>query len=285
MIEPPVYCNVELTNSCNLSCVMCFNKKMRRPAGFMTREVFERVLGQMVDLGVLKVNLTTIGETFLHPKAEEYAAMCKDMGLFTLINTNLQACSVERIERMFQAGVDVFSISMEGVDKHGYEAVRQGGRYEDLFDNLEVVRQCKREQPNVEVVIRTVYPTNCDYSRENFENTWERYCDRFEFAISGNQGGYMGSYDSTESRRPCIMPFNAMSVTFDGRISFCCVDFEAELIVGDVFSSSLRDIWFGSGYAKLRRAHESCEFTNFPYCAKCSSTFMSWEKFPTIYGR
>jgi len=51
---------------------------------------------------------------------------------------------------------------------------------------------------------------------------------------------------------PCIRPWYSMTVRSDGTVPVCCA--RQERILADVRASSISEIWYGSGFARLRRA-------------------------------
>ena len=66
------------------------------------------------------------------------------------------------------------------------------------------------------------------------------------------------------------MLWRNLSVQADGRVSACCHDSEAELIIGDLGEGeTLRDIWQGGSLACLRGIHRDGRFEQLPICHRC----------------
>jgi len=59
---------LELTNSCNLDCIMCGNRKTVRWRGFMPIEIAIRVFNELLENRIKNVALHSTGEILLHPK-------------------------------------------------------------------------------------------------------------------------------------------------------------------------------------------------------------------------
>ena len=126
------------------------------------------------------------------------------------------------------------------------------------------------------------------YSPEDFRTRWQEYADEFQFPTQGNQGGYLPMATTPwvhENRIPCRLLWNAITVTYEGRVSFCCIDFEDDMLVGDILTDDLLRIWESPQYAAIRRNHQLCDFSALPRCASCSSTRAHWAHFPTVYTR
>ena len=58
--------DVELTNICAENCAMCPRKSLRRPQGFMSLEIFSRLLEVLVHFQS-RVNFSGFGNPTLHP--------------------------------------------------------------------------------------------------------------------------------------------------------------------------------------------------------------------------
>ena len=53
--EIPLASNIEITNACNLNCLMCNTKLQERPYGLMEPKVFERIILELKATGLKKV--------------------------------------------------------------------------------------------------------------------------------------------------------------------------------------------------------------------------------------
>ena len=60
-------------------------------------------------------------------------------------------------------------------------------------------------------------------------------------------------FSDNETRRRCNLPFDAISVTYEGYLSVENADFENMLIVGNLNEVSLRDAWYGSKMKEIRQ--------------------------------
>ena len=84
--------------------------------------------------------------------------------------------------------------------------------------------------------------------------------DQIVFKYVYNQGGYMPEIekylrcqsDHAPIRR-CNLPFDAISVTWEGYLSIENADYENMLIVADLNKVSLKDGWYGEKMKDMRR--------------------------------
>ena len=90
---------VEPTNACNLACAYCGNKDMLRPKKFLDLALYERLLDEMVVLGIPRITLHTIGEPTLHPRIGEMVKMATDRQRVVTLSTNGTLLAKEELSR------------------------------------------------------------------------------------------------------------------------------------------------------------------------------------------
>ena len=56
-------------------------------------------------------------------------------------------------------------------------------------------------------------------------------------------------------RRVCFQPFKGFTITPEGLVSACVLDYSKDLIVGDLKTNSLQEIWECETYKSFRRRH------------------------------
>ena len=64
----PLHVDIELTNHCDLDCVMCERRNMNRPKGMMSMEMFQAVINECRDMRVDSIKLNLWGESLLHKR-------------------------------------------------------------------------------------------------------------------------------------------------------------------------------------------------------------------------
>ena len=91
MMKSPVYINMETTNGCNASCIMCPHESMERAVGTMSMELFQQVVDEVVATG-LPVKMFVVsgfGEPLLDRKIAERIRYIKSKGdYYTKFHTN-----------------------------------------------------------------------------------------------------------------------------------------------------------------------------------------------------
>jgi len=83
----PYIVDIELTNHCNLHCVFCGQRTMTRHKGFMSKELFEKVVNECAKHKT-PIRLIRWGEPFLHPEIMKFCEYAKSKGVPVHITTN-----------------------------------------------------------------------------------------------------------------------------------------------------------------------------------------------------
>ncbi|MGE5360025.1 MAG: SPASM domain-containing protein, partial [Bacteroidales bacterium] len=50
-------------------------------------------------------------------------------------------------------------------------------------------------------------------------------------------------------------PWLTFTVLWDGRVSLCCADFDGKVILGDLRTQTLTEVWNGTAFRMARRIH------------------------------
>ena len=70
---------------------------------------------------------------------------------------------------------------------------------------------------------------------------------------------------------PCNFLWGEMNVWYDGKCNPCDVDYKSELLVGNIKENSIKQIWNGEQYRKLRNLHRSGKRNECFPCDHCSN--------------
>ena len=64
-----------------------------------------------------------------------------------------------------------------------------------------------------------------------------------------------GNFRGRGKSKICFQPFKGFTVTPEGYVSACVIDYQRYLIVGDANKNSLREIWESDLYRDFRKRH------------------------------
>lgn len=132
----------ELTNTCNLNCVMCGrNSSDFKPTLFKMDwfNYFEQYLDT-----VEEVTLMGWGEPTMHPNFEEMLRIINNHSARKYFCTN--GMRLDRImNSVFDYNVDVFAVSLDGATDETNSRIRRGSDINKIVSNLKEIERIKRE--------------------------------------------------------------------------------------------------------------------------------------------
>jgi len=73
-------------------------------------------------------------------------------------------------------------------------------------------------------------------------------------------------------RGRCFAPFKSLAILWNGDCTFCCQDFNGELVVGNIREKSLEEIWNGERLNKIRNEMERNILSN-KFCQRCFGNY------------
>lgn len=269
----------EITNGCNLNCLICKTHAAARPVGQMSLDLFQHSLDELDAIGIKQISYHTVGEPTIHREFEEILRISHERHFEVFLSTN--AMLLHRfIDALTRWPATTIRLSVDGASKKTYERLRVGGRFERLLANIRLMH---------ETIVKHQLPTtmqmNVVLSRENLHEV-PLFFDVFGPYIEGNQIYFSALnslaaedrkyyhnvklVDAHERMVPCAPLWEMLYIGYDGRVSACCRDYHGELIVGDITKQSIREIWNGEAMAELREKHVARDLGCLPEtCRTC----------------
>ena len=276
---------IEITNACNLNCLMCNTKLSTRPASLMLPEVFERIIKQLKVSGINTAGLHTVGETFVYSDLDILLEIAEKHEFRVWISTNAQF--PECIEPLFLKFPKVFNdlrISIDGATKETFEQIRVGGSFGKVIETLEVVKKLNDGKRffKIDVSINSVLNMGTVSEVPLFFRTFSDYVfpENINFGVITGLSPDDTYFRSTfpfehliRSAVPCHMPFTNQYFTYDGQATMCCRDYNAEITVGDIMKNTSLEIWDGVQSENVRDQHRQPETLNINACKNCFTPY------------
>ena len=266
----PLEVRVENTNHCNASCVICPREKMTRPKGFMSLDLFRRIVDECTNHHIKEMHLQGFGEPFLDKDIFDRIRYAKERNIgSTFLVTNGSLLTEDTCEKIVQSGLDRVKVSFYGTDETEYEAVHMGIKYEKVKRNIQQLLLIKKRLKSRTPKVTLKYIGHLHLFPRFVFQWWPK--TRVSFARVHNYC-YGRKYNkiSDHQDRKCDMIWNPIfQILWDGRVVPCCYDFDARLILGDLNQQSISEIWNGEKYEKLRNAHASNQLDQYPLCKIC----------------
>ncbi len=277
----PVRLWVEPTNLCNFACLMCPNSLLsEEERGFMAFDLYKRIIDDAQSF-VSEINLAHRGESFLHPELLEMIAYAKDKNLSVRLHTNGSLLTEEISRRLIETGLDRLSFSFDGYDPQTYERIRRGGDFQKTTENiirfLEMKKETRTKKPKAVIECIDFEPEKKDdlrSAKKTFQGLFQSLpLGRLVIKPVHNWAGHTNVSRISRGQALCPLPWNALTVFWNGDVLPCPQDFFGRYRLGNIKETSLEDIWNGSRMIALRKSLANHDLKNLPSCSRCDHLY------------
>lgn len=258
----PIYLLIEPISSCNLRCIMCFqiDKSFNSDKNFMGKmdlELFKKIIDEAHSNGTKAITLASRGEPTLHPQLGEMLEYCSGKFFELKINTNATRLNEKLIHKILQSNVTDVVFSVDSYVKEDYEKIRVGGIFEKVVENIKKFYEIKKEfYPNSQCATRiSGVRVDKELDSQKFKEFWEKYVDHVVIVEMENRWDTYHNPIEIGSMEPCTYLWERMYVWFDGICNPCDADYKNELSLGSIKENSIKEIWHGEKFSKLRSQH------------------------------
>jgi MoaA/NifB/PqqE/SkfB family radical SAM enzyme len=271
-------------STCNARCVFCCHRHSPKdiPHGRMEDALIRKIIAECgrhrLVLGRVSPYLTN--EPLLDRRMPDIIrAIRKACGPFvkTKINTNASLLTGEMSERLINSGLSHIWISVNGYSPESY-AESMGLDFATTMRNIDIFldmkKSLRRRRPKV--VISTVRTKLVEHELEKAGDYWAKRNVVFKIQYLDNRAGdaAVNGIVSAEQeqggfKRDCDLFLKQAYIVENGDMIICCHDWRQSVVVGNVASTSIAEVWNSSYFKGL--IHEYCaeKFANIEICRTC----------------
>jgi len=272
----PISLTIEPNNICNLKCVMCPYKRMKRKKETMPLNLFKKIVDEAKELGCKDVHMTQYNEPFTDCFLFDRIEYLRKAGMSSWFYSNGMLLDSGMRKNVLENPPNLIRFSIDGVKKETFEKIRVGADYNKVVNNVFSLYKERNEKnkklPRIEVYF-TLFDKNKDEVND-FLKFWKGKCD---FAS-------VYPADSRESEKfvrvnykkcrpyPCFNPRRILILS-NGLVVLCCVDFEGEVVLGDLTKQTLKQVVNSKKFKEVfaSQMDRSCKI---PLCTKCSKLYI-----------
>lgn len=194
--------------------------------------------------------------------------------VFIGLTTNGLTFDREVALELFGAGLSRAVFSLNALNKEDYALVAPGIDYGRIRANLDELLETEGLKENT-VVSFGVSRSNVDQALR-FADEMRRRGARFRVFPLGDRLGLARNVEKLAIPplfESCHYPLYAMPITLSGDVILCCHDWSRDLLLGNVLTTSVHEVWNGAPYRNVReqasrpgeRPHEICRTCDSPY--------------------
>ncbi|MGB0404047.1 MAG: radical SAM/SPASM domain-containing protein [Salibacteraceae bacterium] len=296
----PVSISIEPTTSCNLGCPECPSglKKFSRPTGNLNQSLAESVFKELKN-SLHYVTFYFQGEPYIHPKFLDLVKKAKAQNLYTATSTNAHFLRDKVAKETVESGLDRLIISIDGTSQETYEQYRINGKLDKVIEGTKNILKWKKElnsaTPHVifqflvvshnEHQVEEVKKLGADlgvdevkfktaqlYDYEN-GNTLMPKNEKFSRYKKGPDGKFS---IKNPLDNQCWRMWQGCVVTWDGLIVPCCFDKDAQHQLGDLKTTTFKEIWKSNLYQNFRGSILKSR-KEIDICTNCTEGTKVWE--------
>lgn len=242
---------LEVTNACNNRCIFCANRKMTRARRNIDFELAKKILTECHQLGIREVGFYATGEPLLYNKLDLLIKYAKEIGYnYIYLTTNGLLADRKKVENLLQNGLNSIKFSINALNKHDYYFIHGVDKFDVVINNL---KSCYTLKSSYQF---NLYVSYISTKHTNYDNNWVKdfftnMCDETIVQSVKNQGGLVPLIndllviDNTKSKKnfniPCSYVFNTITVSAEGYLTACCMDFQNYLAYADLNKVSVKE--------------------------------------------
>ena len=288
-LETPFLIFLDPSDLCNFKCKFCptgnnalIRKTKRRP-GLMDFELYKKIVDDlcMFEKPIKVLRLYKDGEPLLNPRFADMVRYAKESGCALQVDTTTNASLLEPKKNLelIAAGLDRIYLPLNGLSDESY---REFTGYKMDFNTLvDNIRHYYEHRENCLVCIKMVGDNLSRDDHNRFFEIFGNISDQifiehiapcwpaFEMT-DATPNASVGIYgQEIQEVEVCPYIFYSLSINSDGKVSLCFLDWSRDLIVGNVKTDSVKDIWNSETLFDYRRMHLLKKRKGHPICAAC----------------
>lgn len=277
---------MDITEVCNLACTHCphpdFAKSEHYDGRHLDPALNEKMIEEVRKHGQGKtkyIRYTSNGEPLVHPNGYEMIQSAVDhSGVYVTMTTNGKIMNEKRTQKLLESGVHLIDISIDAFKPETYAKIRVKGNLDVTRGNvLRLLEWVRESKSKTKVVVSFVeQPQNTD-EVQDFESYWKDAGANYVVIrrLHSCSGAVIKVADisrkkqQTVARRPCLYPWERVTINARGDLAFCPSDWVHGSFVADYRNTTIHAEWQGEFYQSLRKAHLSNNYSNHGFCGNC----------------
>lgn len=281
-LDFPNRITVELTNQCNVSCTFCPRQSVDMKIGFMSMELYKKIIDEASDHLPVKLVIFFRGESLLHPEFIECVKYAKDKGIGPIqYATNAFELTNDMADKLLETGIDFISFSLDTLDPEIYRKSRLCGNLDISRDNvIYLSKKCdEKRKKGLQVPTLQVSTVEIEeYMPEQgkFIEFWKKYVDIVRVYYEHDDNGKFRNVEvqrlleeEVPERKPCRKLFTDLLVYWDGQLALCNYDWRGGLQGLNLNKMTIEEAWNSKLYEQLREAHNNDEIADDIMCQNC----------------
>lgn len=292
-LETPLLLFVDPSSMCNFRCSFCpcggAHKEIwsnNKRTNIMSYELYRKVIDDLTefDSPLKTLRLYKEGEPLLNKRLPDMINYARKKKITKRIDFTTNGSMLEKdlALAILDAGIDRIHISVEALTAEEYFNI-SGVKldFDKYLDRLEFLYE---NRGNTKIFIKISDAGLGKHSEDEFVNIFGGICDEYsiehitpvwpEFKLNDNirtdyDHNIYGDSFKESNNMVCPYIFYSLCVNSDGTVSACLMDWNHQLIVGNVNELSLKEIWNSEKMNDMRKNHLMLQKFKYQTCNEC----------------
>ena len=266
MRDFPRFVEFELTNKCQLKCIMCPHHMMKREQGVMDVALFKKGVDECRGI-VERSYLHQIGEALFHPSLIECINYAADAGIRTALGTNCLLLDEFKTEQILNSQLAEIILAIDSIDPKNYEKIRRNSSFDVMIKNVNYF--LKRKQKKKSKIFVRAQIINMIENKNEINEFIRRFThpsvNHIWVKDYSNFAGRVKKGENPPSRKEgCPKPHLHTTIQWNGDMVICCRDYEGISKMGNIKNSTIREIWNSQKYNDFRARYKESRL-----CKEC----------------
>jgi MoaA/NifB/PqqE/SkfB family radical SAM enzyme len=290
-LATPFVIFIDPSDACNFKCSFCptgdsaLMKEVGRPLKQMPWSLYTKIIDDACKFEdkVRVIRLYKDGEPLLNKRFADMVKYAKNSGCCDRVDTttNASLLTEEKGIEIAAAGLDRINISIEGMNEQQYLDF-SGYKLRSFNEIVNNVANFYKNKKGCEMIVKINGDSLTNDQKNEFVDTFGPIADGIwiesvmscwpEFEL---RGGVVVNQERGIYGQPikevsvCPYPFYSFSINPEGTASLCFLDWGRKLLIGDVNTQSVKDIWHGEKMRNYRLMFLNGDRKNHPVCGGC----------------
>ena len=260
----PKILRIEPASSCNFRCIHCPTGQDLNPSlGIMSEDTFNKIYEKISKYSFKVIVLYHGGEPFLNQNFIKMVTKLRPLTNTIKTVTNGSLLNDSIIEQIIDSGIDIVEFSLDGVSSEENDKIRVGGNFQKIAKNIEklIVLRNNRNLKKPQIYIaNTQIPSNIhqldsiqvpQYLQDTFREIGDDIQYKLTYAMSW-PGLTINPQPAKLENNHCDHIVNTFTIRWNGDVVPCCFDLVNMMVMGNVVTEELENIWNNEKYQKLR---------------------------------
>lgn len=268
---------VETSTLCNFACPICphGSSSFKRAQGVMLLDLFEMLLTKVRTEApqVDQCTLSGMGETFMDGDALAKIRHAAARGFSVHLLTNGALLNPSLIDELLAIPVASIRFSLPGPPPGKVNSSRAVPSLAQavVWRNLEYLSQ-RKQRTRLVVSATLTNPVGADV--EALQACCKPLVDLLEIWRPHNWVRWARHRSGTRCRATCGRPLRGpIQIQVDGTVNMCCFDFNGELLLGDLKTATLEQIYSSPAYQRIVAYHQSVDSQDHLLCSHCDQLY------------